>query len=204
MMSKMITLSTSLKAAALAAVMLMPAASSALAQTAVGPAPAPVPAPPAQASPPPIPLGVEGIWYDDTGGGAVEITRCDRRLCGRIVWLKDPLDKRGQPLTDGYNPDTRLQGRPICGLPVIGNLVRIGREDYDNGWIYDPKEGKSYDVEIKLKTRDRLEVTGYLGTKLLSESFEWVRAPQGLPRCDSASAAATPVPSPVPAPAPKR
>ena len=35
----------------------------------------------------PSPLGV---WIDHTGRGAVEITDCGGKLCGRIVWVKDP------------------------------------------------------------------------------------------------------------------
>ena len=52
-----------------------------------------------------------------------------------------------------------------------------------NGWIYDPKDGKAYDVEIRLQAPDRLQVKGYLGIKMLSETFVWQRAPTDLPRC---------------------
>lgn len=127
--------------------------------------------------------GYEGVWIDDTGEGAVEIGPCGEQLCGRIVWLKEPLDKRGQTLRDGYNPDPRQRSQPICGLAVIGNL-RLQRDGtWDRGWIYDPKEGKTYDVELKLRSANRLHVTGYLGVKFLSETFVWTRAPQTLPRC---------------------
>ncbi len=124
-----------------------------------------------------------GVWYDDTGGGAVEIGPCGDRLCGRIVWLKDPTDKTGKPITDGYNPKTNQRNRPVCGLQVIGDLKPQPNGSWDDGWIYDPKEGKSYDVELKLRTPDRLQVVGYLGTKFLSESFIWTRAPADLKRC---------------------
>src|SRR5690606_38119234 len=32
-----------------------------------------------------------GIWYDDTGRGAVKISQCGTYLCGHIHWLKSPL-----------------------------------------------------------------------------------------------------------------
>ncbi len=127
--------------------------------------------------------GYSGVWIDDTGEGAVEIGPCGEQLCGRIVWLKEPVDRRGQPLRDGYNPDARLRSQPICGLAVIGNLRLQRNGTWDGGWIYDPKEGKTYDVEIKLRSANRLLVTGYLGVKFLSETFVWTRAPQTLPRC---------------------
>ncbi len=132
--------------------------------------------------------GFAGVWFDDTGDGAVEIGPCGDRLCGRIVWLKSPTDKSGRPLTDGYNPEAAMRKRPICGLPVIGDLKRQNNGAWDAGWIYDPKEGKSYDVELKLRSADRLVVTGYLGTKFLSESFIWTRAPATIPKCTTTSA----------------
>jgi len=139
--------------------------------------------------PPPNPVGAfAGIWFDDTGDGAIEIGPCGDRLCGRIVWLKSPNDKAGRPLTDGYNPEAAKRSRPICGLPVIGDLRRQTNGAWDAGWIYDPKEGKSYDVELKLHGTDRLQVTGYLGTKFFSESFIWTRAPATIPKCTTTSA----------------
>ncbi|MEL6297353.1 MAG: DUF2147 domain-containing protein [Pseudomonadota bacterium] len=129
---------------------------------------------------------VEGLWYDDSGKGAVRIIRCGQALCGRIAWLAEPNDKRGRPLTDGNNPKSARRNRPICGLQVIGRLAQQGGGGWDNGWIYDPKTGKSYDVAIELQSRNRLAVTGYLGLKFLSRTLIWRRAPDTLPSCDNA------------------
>jgi len=132
--------------------------------------------------PPAVP-GYSGVWLDDTGQGAIEISPCNDRLCGRIVWLRDPVDKAGKPLTDGLNPDARRRQRPICGLPVIGDLKRQQAGFWDEGWIYDPKQGKQFDVELKLRSPDALQVMGYMGVKFLSETFLWKRAPADLKRC---------------------
>ncbi len=140
-------------------------------------------APPGRAQAPTTVPGFGGIWLDDTGQGAIEIAQCADRLCGRIVWLRAPVDKAGRPLTDGNNPDARQRVRPICGLPVIGDLRRQRDGSWDEGWIYDPKQGKQFDVELKLRTADALQVKGYLGIKFLSETFLWTRAPADLKRC---------------------
>jgi hypothetical protein len=55
---------------------------------------------------------------------------------------------------------------------------------WDQGWVYDPEQGKSFDAAIQLRTRDRLILTGYKGIKFFSKSFVWKRAPDDLPRCD--------------------
>lgn len=131
-----------------------------------------------------------GIWYNHSGKGAVEIRPCGEtgrdadRLCGFIVWLKDPNNKKGEPLTDGYNEDPRKRRRPICGLPVLGSLRPMSDGSWDQGWVYDPEQGKSFDAAIQLRTRDRLILTGYKGIKFFSKSFVWKRAPDDLPRCD--------------------
>ncbi|HXF53448.1 MAG TPA: DUF2147 domain-containing protein [Hyphomicrobiaceae bacterium] len=138
-------------------------------------------------SPPPVapsPPTYEGVWYDDTGQGAVEIAPCGDRLCGRIVWLRSPTDAAGRPLVDDLNPDPARRGQPICGLYVIGELKRQRDGSWDQGWIYDPKVGKAYDVELRLRAADTLQVTGYLGVKFLSETLIWKRAPDNLRRCD--------------------
>jgi hypothetical protein len=140
-------------------------------------------------------------------------------LCGFIVWLKEPNNKYGQPLTDRYNPVASKQRRTICGLPVLGSLQRVSG-GWDNGWVYDPEQGSQFDAAIQLSSRDRLTLTGYKGVKFFSKSFQWKRAPAGLQRCDQprearatqgdaraaapprTTAAATPqlkVPRPVPA-----
>lgn len=135
------------------------------------------------AAQPPRPPAEAGLWYDDTGKGAVEIASCGQVLCGRIVWLKEPNNAAGKPLTDKLNPEPDKRGRAICGLQVLGGLKRQGDGTLDEGWVYDPKEGKSYDVAIEMNGPDRLAVTGYLGVKFLSRTLSWTRAPANLPRC---------------------
>jgi uncharacterized protein (DUF2147 family) len=130
-----------------------------------------------------------GVWINHTGKGAVEIRPCGpsgaaaRSLCGFIVWLKEPNNKYGQPLTDRYNPEPSKQRRTICGLPVLGSLQRVS-DGWDNGWVYDPEQGSQFDAAIQLSSRDRLTLTGYKGVKFFSKSFQWRRAPADLPRCD--------------------
>lgn len=130
-----------------------------------------------------VPQAITGVWLDDTGQGAVEVYPCGDKLCGRIVWMKAPFDKSGKPQADVLNPDQAKRQRHVCGLQVIGDLKRQTNGSWDQGWIYDPKVGKSYDVELKLARPDRLTVTGYIGTKLLSETFVWTRAQPSLKSC---------------------
>lgn len=135
----------------------------------------------------PVPREV-GLWYNHSGKGAVEIRPCSdskSRLCGHIVWLKEPNGKNGQPLRDGRNKRASLRKRPICGLPVLGSLKQVRGGGWDGGWVYDPEVGKTFDAAIELASPDRLILTGYKGIKLFSKSFTWARAPNDLPRCSA-------------------
>jgi len=108
-----------------------------------------------------------GLWFDHTGRGAVEITNCGDALCGRIVWLKDVANGK------------------TCGTQVIGNVKAVGAGKWDKGWIYDPEDDARYSVEITSMGGDRLKVMGYLGSKMLSETMTWRRAPADLKRCNA-------------------
>lgn len=108
-----------------------------------------------------------GVWFDHTGRGAVEITDCGGALCGRIIWLKDAADNK------------------TCGRQVIGNVKAVGAGKWDKGWIYDPEDDARYNVEITPMGGDRLKVMGYMGSKLLSETMTWRRAPADLKRCNA-------------------
>jgi uncharacterized protein (DUF2147 family) len=139
----------------------------------------------------PLPREV-GVWIDDTGDGAVKIDVCGNTLCGKIVWLRNPLNDEGKPKHDRHNPEPSQQNRPICGLPVLGDLTSVPEGGFDNGWVYDPKEGKSYSVAIVAQSADQLSVTGYKGIKLLGKTFMWTRSKTDLPSCAVLPASAEP------------
>ncbi|MGH1417858.1 MAG: DUF2147 domain-containing protein [Hyphomicrobiaceae bacterium] len=131
-----------------------------------------------------------GLWIDDTGQGAVEISRCGRNLCGHIAWLQDPMSKRGGPKRDIYNPKPKNRSNLICGLQIIGKLQLQSNRSWDYGWIYDPKIGQAFDVAIRALSKNKLELHGYKGLKLLGKTFYWTRAKTDLPRCDADNQAA--------------
>lgn len=116
------------------------------------------------------PADVTGVWIDHTGQGAVEIQPCGDRICGRVVWLKNPAHKS-------------RNGRPICGTQVLGDLQQRPNNTWEEGWIYNPEDEERFSAEIQLKDINTLIVTGYLGLKFLGETFTWTRAPANLARC---------------------
>jgi uncharacterized protein (DUF2147 family) len=117
---------------------------------------------------------VSGVWIDHTGQGAVEIAPCGNpggsRMCGRVVWLK--------------NPDHRSKsGKRICGAQVLGDLRKEAANTWDSGWIYNPEDEERFSASLRLANADTLMVTGYLGIKMLGETFTWKRATTSFERC---------------------
>jgi uncharacterized protein (DUF2147 family) len=108
-----------------------------------------------------------GIWIDHTGRGAVEISNCGGKLCGRVVWLQSASNKSA------------------CGMQIIGNARPVAGGKWDGGWIYDPDESRRYSVEITPLGSGKLKVMGYAGTKMLSETMIWRRASGDLKRCSA-------------------
>jgi uncharacterized protein (DUF2147 family) len=114
--------------------------------------------------------GVTGIWIDHTGQGAVEIGPCGERVCGRVVWLKNPGHKS-------------KSGRLICGTQILGDLRPRPNNTWESGWIYNPEDEERFSAEIHLKNESTLLVTGYLGIKFLGETYTWKRAKTSLELC---------------------
>ncbi len=113
---------------------------------------------------------VNGVWIDHTGQGAVEIAPCGDKTCGRVVWLKNPNHRS-------------KSGKLVCGTQVLGDLRQMAADVWESGWIYNPEDEEKFSAALKLSNPNRLIVTGYLGIKLLGETFTWQRATTVLDRC---------------------
>ena len=77
--------------------------------------------------------GIHGTWWTKGKEARVDIANCDdagKGICGKIVWLAKPNDKKGQPQTDKLNPNNGLRTREEVGLQLIDGW----RENGSNKW----------------------------------------------------------------------
>ena len=105
----------------------------------------------------------EGLWLVQSGDAKVKIAPCGAapgRLCGSIVWLRAPRDEAGQPKHDAHNPNPALQDRPILGLTMISDFKPAGPGRWEDGKIYDPKAGRTYDSKMHVGGDGTLRVAG--------------------------------------------
>jgi uncharacterized protein (DUF2147 family) len=117
-----------------------------------------------------------GLWYAEGGAAQVEITACDRGLCGRVVWLRSPFDEDGCDQRNRWNPNPALRDRPLVGIRILSGLEAAGDDrTWTGGTIYDPTGGKTYRCTLQLDGGDRLRIRGYIGVPLLGRTTTWIR-----------------------------
>ncbi len=119
-----------------------------------------------------------GVWLMGTKV-AIQIFDCSGMLCGRIIWLKEPLDPQGLLKRDKLNPEPALRQRQICGPTVIWNVRPDGDNSWEGGWFYNPDDGATYRVSIELKSQDEISARIYSGIPLFGETKTLVRVPMG-------------------------
>src|SRR5262249_109954 len=118
--------------------------------------------------------GILGLWTTAKGKGRADIGKWappKQGLCGTIVWISEPNDKNGRPQTDKANNNASLRNRPIVGLQIFQGWREAGPNKW-KGAVYDPEDGRDYDVDISL-AGDRLTLTGCIA--FLCDSDTWTR-----------------------------
>ena len=97
--------------------------------------------------------GPSGIWKLNSGKVTVRIMPCGPSLCGAIVALAKPLDKKGRPKVDKENPNESLRSRPLMGLTILANMKPAGESKW-RGTIYNADDGRTYSSYMNLSGRN--------------------------------------------------
>ncbi len=119
---------------------------------------------------------IERVWYNQEKTAKVQVFKAtDGKYYGKIVWLKEPNNEEGKPKVDKNNPDKAKKGTPLMGLQLLKGFKKDGDTEYEDGTIYDPKNGKTYSCKINRKG-ETLEVRGYVGISLIGRTTIWTKA----------------------------
>ena len=122
------------------------------------------------------PMSVLGLWMTEGGKSRVQVYPCGAKVCGRIVWLREPNDVAGLPKVDGKNPKPDMRKRRIVGTMILWDLVKGDDPgEWESGRIYNPEDGETYRVKLTLRPDGKLRVRGYLGISLLGKTQFWER-----------------------------
>ena len=94
---------------------------------------------------------VDGTWIIDDLG--LDLFDCQSRVCGRIVWIKDPNRRQSQ-----------------CGQTIIWGLAAAGPSEWTGGSILDPDDSTTYQLSAKLQPDGALRARIYEGIQLLGRT----------------------------------
>ncbi len=117
-----------------------------------------------------------GIWFNEEKDAKVEVYIENGKYFGKVVWLDEPNEPdTGKPKLDDENPDEELQKRPVMGLLLVTDFDYEGDGLWENGDIYDPKSGKTYSCYMKLESKEKLKVRGFIGVSWIGKTTYWTR-----------------------------
>lgn len=118
-----------------------------------------------------------GIWFTEGKKSKVKIYKKKGKYYGKIIWLKKPDDPFGNPKTDMRNPDESKRDRKILGLLILRDFEYDGDNEWDEGEIYNPEDGKKYSCVMTLSDDAKtLDVRGYVGISLFGKTTVWKKA----------------------------
>jgi uncharacterized protein (DUF2147 family) len=117
---------------------------------------------------------VVGYWITEEGDSQIQIFKAGNgKYYGNITWLKNQKDSK-----DDMNPNPGLRSQKIMGLQILKGFVWSAEEnDWQNGTIYDPRNGSTYDCYMWFdKDYNKLKIKGYiLGVRFLGRETTWIR-----------------------------
>jgi len=120
-----------------------------------------------------------GVWLNEDKDAHVDIYKEGDKFYGKIVWLDEPIDEEtGKPKLDDENEDESLRSRPIMGLLLLRDFEFDGDDEWEDGRIYDPKNGKDYKCYMEFPDEDdknTLKVRGYIGFSMIGRTTYWTR-----------------------------
>jgi uncharacterized protein (DUF2147 family) len=119
--------------------------------------------------------GLVGKWLNASGEAKIMIYKKGDKFAGRLFWMKEPFDQKGQPKKDSKNPNSAYRNRPLLGIEMLNNFVNTGEGIWEHGSIYDPKTGKTYSCKITMANNNELNIRGYVGISLLGRTELWQR-----------------------------
>lgn len=120
-----------------------------------------------------------GSWYNDIKSSKIEIYEEKGLYYGRIIWLEDPANSDGStPRVDEFNEDPTLTKRQLMNLVILKELRwNSSEKEWQEGTIYDPNNGKTYECYCLLQEDGTLYFKGYvLGITWLGRSTVWTKA----------------------------
>jgi uncharacterized protein (DUF2147 family) len=110
-----------------------------------------------------------GNWWTEGKEGKMKI---EKTKSGRYQVIL--LGGKEEDKKDVNNPDPKLRERKLKGIVIMWNL-KFEDGEYVDGYCYNPRDGNTYRVKMKITGKNSLRIRGYLLVPLLGQSQDWAR-----------------------------
>jgi uncharacterized protein (DUF2147 family) len=111
-----------------------------------------------------------GSWWSEGKEGLMKIVKTKSGLFEVILQDGKDADKK-----DVNNPDPKLRDRKLKGIVIMWHL-HFEDGEYTDGYCYNPRDGNTYRVKMKITGPSSLRLRGYLAIPLLGQNQDWTRA----------------------------
>jgi len=117
-----------------------------------------------------------GEWWTEGRQGRIRFERYkDGTFRGITTWRKSKKHTEDDPAIDVHNPDPKKRRRSTVGIVLIWSLKYDGDGEYIDGYVYNPRDGNVYGMDIEVIDHNTLEIRGYLGIALFGQTQTWKR-----------------------------
>ena len=131
---------------------------------------------------------IQGKWITEKAKNGnqiiVEFQKINNKYYGEIIQLTIPIYEKGHNLEgktkiDLANPDEKLTTRPLVGIHFVSDFTYNPEKDrFENGFIYNPENGKTYYCSISFKdtntiiVKGSLDKSGFIGSKQILSNIK--------------------------------
>ena len=134
-----------------------------------------------------------GSWLSEEKNAQIRVVECASLLWGVFSWEKVPS-------VDSNNPDPAMRNNPMLGTPLLRGLKPNAAGTTWSGKVYNPQDGKLYDVNVSAPDDNTLNMQGCL-VYPFCKTVPWSRVADspgaaGSKMAPPAKATATPPPPP--------
>jgi len=116
-----------------------------------------------------------GVWESEEKNLQIEVFKDGGQFVGRMIYFKCSSDLIMRTCTDTENPDKNLTSRKLLGLMLVTKLSYQGKNVWDDGEIYDPNSGNTFDARIHLTAPNTAIVRGYWKYRWIGRSMVFNR-----------------------------
>lgn len=123
---------------------------------------------------------ITGTYWNAEKTGKIRMYKAKNgKYYGKLVYMDEPNDANGNPKKDPNNPNAALRDRALQDMVIVRAFSWDEDEkEWNNGTIYNPEDGKTYDAYLYFTGEDknRLYLRGYvMGMPFLGKTTEWTR-----------------------------